>query len=99
MARLKNTLVYSRKAYREDREFAKNVEATSQEARSLEHHKELLQKLYPSYTIIELYTYEHSGMCIEKFRRCRWDSSLDGMAAFKNEKALDSYLDKINDTL
>jgi hypothetical protein len=99
MARLKNTLIYSRKAYRQDSEFAKNVELTSKESHSLEHHKELLQELYPTYTITELYTYEHSGMCIEKFRRCHFDSSLDGMAAFKNEKDLDKKISLINEEL
>jgi len=99
MARISNTLIYSRKAYRQDTKFAQIVEETAKEARSLSHHKELVQKHYPKHTIVELYTYEHSGMCIEKFRRCQWDSSLDGMAAFKNEKALDSKLNEINDEL
>lgn len=99
MGRAKNTMIYSRKAYRDDTKFAKIVEETAKDAKNLDHHIKLVQKYFPNYTVIELYTYEHTGMCIEKFRRCRWDSSLDGMAAYKNEKQLDKKLDEINKTL
>lgn len=96
MARTPDVLVFSKKAYTLDKSFAQNVLNTLKNANNLTHHKELLQKYYPNYTIIELYTYEHSGMCIERHKRCQFDSSLDGMAAFKNEEKLNKKLALIN---
>jgi len=99
MARLPNTMIYSRKAYHEDRKLKEIVEETEKIATSLENHKELIKEHFPNYQIMELYTYEHTGMCIEKFKRCEWDSSLDGMSVFKKETDLDEKLEIINKNL
>ena len=99
MARLKNTLVYSRKAYHSDTEFGKNVIKTSKIARNKNHHIKLLQEIYPTYKIKPLYTYEHNCLIIEENRRCQFDSSADAFAAYKNEKQLQKRLQEINDNL
>lgn len=99
MARLKNTMVFSKKAYQEDKEFAKAVLETSKIAFSKRHHIMLLQKIYPSYIITELFTYEHGCLIIEENRRCRFDSSADAFAAYKCEKQLKKRLQEINDDL
>ena len=99
MARLKNTMVFSKKAYQEDKEFAKSVLETAKIATSKRHHIMLLQKIYPSYIIKELFTYDHSCLIIEENRRCRFDSSADAFAAYKCEKQLKKRLQEINDDL
>lgn len=99
MAREKNTLVFSRKAYQEDEKFAQAVLNTAKIANSKEHHIELLQELYPNYIIEPLWTYEHSGMIIDRFCRCRWDSSADAFCAYKNEEQLEEKLKCINESL
>ena len=66
---------------------------------SIKEIKELIKEHFPNYQIMELYTYEHTGMCIEKFKRCEWDSSLDGMSVFKKETDLDEKLEIINKNL
>jgi hypothetical protein len=99
MARLKNTLIYSRKAYHADEEFARSVLETSKIATSKRHHIALLHQRYPSYIIKELFTYEHSCLIIEENRRCQFDSSADAFAAYKCEKQLHKRLQEINDDL
>lgn len=99
MARLKNTLVYSRKAYNCDVEFLNSVENTAKIARNKNHHIKLLQEIYPTYKIKPLYTYEHNCLIIEENRRCQFDSSADAFAAYKNEKQLQKRLQEINDNL
>ena len=99
MARLKNTMIFSKKAYHGDKEFAKSVLETAKIATSKRHHIMLLQKIYPSYIIKELFTYEHSCLIIEENRRCRFDSSADAFAAYKCEKQLQKRLQEINDDL
>lgn len=103
MARLPNTMVFVRNEYtgetKAEKEFAKIVEETQGEAYSLKHHLELMEAAYPGYKIMVLYTYRHSGTCVEKFQRCQWDSSMNGMAAFKNEADLDKKIEKINERL
>jgi hypothetical protein len=99
MARLKNTLIFSKKAYQEDKEFAKSVLETASIARNKSHHIKLLQKIYPSYIIKELFTYDHSCLIIEENRRCQFDSSADAFAAYKCEKQLQKRLQEINDDL
>ena len=99
MSRLQNTLIYSRSAYSGDKEFKAAVEKTynNPKATSIETHLELLQEIYPSYTIIPIYTFQHSNVIkIEKSRRCIFDSSLNGFAAYKSEKSLDKKIDEIN---
>jgi len=100
MGRTKNTIIYSRKAYKgnsiSEKKFAENVENTAKIANNQEEHIKLLQEIYPTYNIMPLYTYEHGFMKIEKSSSCRWDSSADAFAAFKNENVLDKNIKKIN---
>ncbi len=93
------THIYSRKAYQNDKKFAKIVEETSREANNLEHHMELIQEYYPKLVVIQLWTYEHGGMSIDKFKRCQFDSSADAFAATDNPNALNRKLSKINKEL
>ncbi len=99
MARQKNTLIYSRKAYNLDANWARDVEATQHTANNLEDHIEKLEELYPDYTVEVLYTYEHSGMALERSPSCKYDSSLDGMVAYKKEDQLIERIREINDEL
>jgi len=95
------TLIYSRKAYQEDKKFAKIVEGTSMEANSLKEHMQLIQEEYKDFVIIQLWTFEHGGMSIDTFQRCPWDSSADAFGAYtKNAytELLDR-LEKINEDL
>ncbi len=100
MGRRANTLIYVRKNYvghnASEKQFQRDVEDTQEYAYSVENHIEKLQAIYPDYTIIPLYTYEHGEKCIETYKRCQWDSSLNGMAAFKNREDLDKKLIEIN---
>jgi len=76
------TLVYSRKAYTEDTEFAELVESTANQANSQEHHIELIEaKLPDDMVVTPYYTYEHGGMMIEPYQRCQFDSSADAFVA------------------
>lgn len=93
------TLIYSRKAYNEDAQFAEVVEATANEANNLEHHMDLIQEEYPDLQIIQLWTYEHSGMSIDTFKRCTWDSSSDAFAATDDMNELEIILTAINKEL
>lgn len=93
------TLIYSRKAYHDDAEFASIVESTAMEANNLEHHIELINKYYPELTTVQLWTYEHSGMRIETFQRCSWDSSADAFAATDDHDELQTKLAEINEEL
>jgi len=79
----KNVLIFSRKAFREDKRFAEVVLETAREARNLEHHMDMIGDEFPDYNIVQLFTYEHGSMRIEDFRRCPWDSSADAFAAVK----------------
>lgn len=92
-------LIYSQKAYHEDKKFGMDVEKTAKKANSPEEHMELLKKIYPKYNIIQLFTFSHSGMCIEKTRRAGYygmDSSADAFAAYKKEEDLDEKIAEIN---
>ena len=93
------TLIYSRKAYNKDKEFAKIVESTALEASSQEHHTELIQEYYPNLIVTPYYTYEHGGMIIESFMRCDFDSSVDAFVATDDEKELKERLLTINEDL
>lgn len=97
MSNLKKVLLYSRKAYSSDKKFKETVEETAKIASSLENHRDLISKRYPKYTIVPLYTYEHSGMCIEKARSCQFDSSADAFGAYLEKEAdLDVFIVEIN---
>jgi hypothetical protein len=99
MARLQNTLIYSRTAYSGDKEFKTAVEKTynNPNVTSIETHIELLQEIYPSYTIIPIYTFKHSNVIrIEKSITCIFDSALNGFAAYKSELQLDKKIEEIN---
>lgn len=93
------TLIYSRKAYQQDKRFAEVVLDTYKLANSKEHHIELIQKRYPKHKVKPLYTYEHSGLIIEDFKRCRFDSSEDAFAVYLNEDKLNKKLQTINENL
>jgi len=93
------THIYSRKAYNLDTEFADVVESTSREANNLEHHMELIQDFYPELEVIQLWTYDHSGMSIDQFKRCQWDSSADAFAVTDNHTELEEVLSNINEEL
>ena len=100
----KNVLIFSRKAYREDKRFAQVVLETAEEARNLEDHMDLIGEEFPDYDIVQLFTYEHSGMRIEESKSCPWDSSADAFAAVKKgikdpDKKLTKSISKINDML
>lgn len=103
MGRTSNTMIFTKKAYtgksKSEKDFARNVIETSRLANNLNHHIQLLQEIYPNYNITELYTFEHGNMYIERTRSCRFDSSLDGMAAYKDEKELTKKIQNINDYL
>ena len=103
MGRIANTLIYVRNVYvgstQSEKKFKRDVEDTQEYAHNLEDHIKKIKSLYPNYNVIPLYTYRHSGTCIEKFERCKWDSSLNGLAIFKNEKDLDKKLELINNKL
>lgn len=100
MARLKNTLVFSRKAYQEDEEFAKVVLETSKIAVSAVNHLRLIQERYPSYIVVPLFTFEHGSVLeIQTEKRCNFDSSADAFGAFKKEKDLFDKLLEINNDL
>ena len=96
---MNETLIYSRSAYNKNKEFAEVVERTQFMATSLENHIELIQEEYPDFTVCELYTYNHSGSVIERSPSCEWDSSLDGMCAYKSEEDLDDTISEINSEL
>ena len=93
------THVYSRKAYQEDEAFAQVVESTANLANNKEHHIELIQEEYPDLTIVPLWTYEHSGMSIDTFQRCSFDSSADAFGATSDLTELDEVLSTINEEL
>jgi len=93
------TLIYSRKAYTEDEEFADIVEDTASQANNLAHHKDLIQDEYPKLKVVQLWTYEHSGISIDTFRRCQWDSSADAFAVTDNWDELEAELARINEGL
>ena len=93
------TLIYSRKAYQGDTEFAEVVEATANQADSQAHHTELISEHYPDLEVIPYYTYEHGGMMIEPTRRCQWDSSADAFVATNDHDELADYLNAINTDL
>ena len=93
------TYIYSRKAYQEDEEFADIVESTANEASNLLHHMELIQEHYPELQVVQLWTYEHSGMSIDTFKRCQWDSSADAFAVTDDMNELEQQLDQINKDL
>lgn len=93
------TYIYSRKAYHDDEEFAEVVESTSNIANSLEHHMELIQAEYPELEVVQLWTYEHSGMSIDQFKRCQWDSSADAFAVTDDIADLGERLAAINEEL
>lgn len=93
------TYLYSRKAYQEDMEFAEIVESTAEEANSLTHHIQLIQEHYPNLTVVQLWTFEHSGMSIDTFKRCQWDSSADAFAVTDNMEELEERLAIINKDL
>ena len=85
--RSKDTMIYTRKAYRGENSenvFANIVEETQKFANSLEHHIELIEVHYPDHIIEPLWTYEHGTLAIERSPSCQWDSSLDGMCAYKS---------------
>ena len=96
---MNETLIYSRSAYNGDKEFAEVVERTQSIATSLENHIELVKEEYPSFTVCELYTYNHSGSAIERSPSCEWDSSLDAFCAYKSEEDLDDKISEINSDL
>jgi len=100
MSRTKRTMIFSQKAYtgkaHSEKVFAKNVLETVNLAKSQEEHVKLLQEIYPTYHIEPLYTYEHGMMKLERTPSCRFDSSNDGMVAFKQEKELEKEIEKIN---
>jgi len=76
------TLVYSRKAYTDDTEFAELVESTAHQANSQEHHIKLIKAELPDDMVVTpYYTYEHDGMVIELLQRCQFDSSADAFVA------------------
>ena len=93
------THIYSRKAYHDDSTFMEVVESTAQEANNLEHHMDLIQDEYPDLQIVQLWTYEHSGMSIDTFKRCTWDSSADAFAATDDMDELEHVLSVINEDL
>ena len=93
------TYIYSRKAYNEDEEFADIVESTASEANNLEHHMELIGNEYPDMYVVQLWTYEHSGMSIDTYRRCSWDSSADAFAVTDDIDELHEILNEINEEL
>ena len=93
------THIYSRKAYNNDKDFADVVESTASEANSLTHHMELIQEHYPDLQIVQLWTYEHSGMSIDTFKRCQWDSSADAFAVTDNMDELEQQLNQINEDI
>jgi len=96
-------MIFSKKAYygntKQEEEFGKNVLKTANQARNKEHHIELMQELYPSHTIEMLYTYDHSGMALERSPSCQWDSSMDGMVAYKDDEQLNQRILEINEEL
>ena len=95
-----DTLIFSKKAYQDDKKFAEIVLETANQARSKEHHMELIEKRLPNgYTIEPLWTYEHGSMRIDRFQRCVWDSSADAFCAYKDEAKLEAKLEAINDGL
>lgn len=55
---------------------------TSEEASGPEDHLDRIQARYPKYRIVPLYTYEHSGMRIDRFLRCQFDSSSDAFGGY-----------------
>ena len=93
------TYIYSRKAYQDDEEFADIIESTASEANSLAHHMELIQEQYPDLQVVQLWTYEHSDMSIDTFKRCQWDSSADAFAVTDDMNELEQQLDQINEDL
>jgi len=98
-----NTMIFSRKAYhgntKQEKEFGKNVLETANHASNKENHIELMQELYPAHMIEMLYTYKHSGMALERSPSCRWDSSMDGMVAYKDDEQLNQRILEINEEL
>ena len=104
MARLPNTMIFSRKLrnnglYKGNDIFAKEVLRTSEIANSLEHHIELLEKRFPNYKIRNLWTYEHSGFALEYSKSCNFDSSADAFAAYKTTEGFQKLMTKINKSL
>lgn len=93
------TYLYSRKAYQEDMEFAEIVESTAEKANNLTHHIQLIQEHYPNLTVVQLWTFEHSGMSIDTFKRCQWDSSADAFGCYDNRLEFEEKLEEINSTL
>ena len=93
------THIFSNKAYNEDEEFAQIVLDTLPEANNLEHHMELIGEHYTDLTVVQLWTYEHSGMSIDEYQRCSFDSSSDAFAVTDNPEELTNRLDEINAAL
>jgi len=96
---MKNTLIFSKKAYNKDKKFAKDVMNTSKNVSSTEEHIVAIQNIYPDYIVEPLYTFEHTGMCIERSRSCPFDSSSDAFCAYKKEEELEAKISKINEAL
>ena len=97
---MKDTMIYTKKAYNQDKQFGIDVMDTMMEASSMERHLKLMEDLYPDHTIEMLWTHEHGGpYVIERSPSCRFDSSMDGMCAYKDEADLDEYILYINDEL
>lgn len=93
------TYIYSRKAYDGDEEFADVVLSTAAEADNLGHHMRLIGEEYPDLEVVQLWTYEHSGMSIDQFKRSQWDSSADAFAVTDNPDELEERLQSINEGL
>jgi hypothetical protein len=98
-----DAMIYSKKMenfgiYTGDKDFKDAVLRTFENANSQEHHVELLEAIYPDYTIIPLWTFEHGGVCLEYSPSCSFDSSSDAFGAYKNEDTFDNLFSSINNS-
>jgi len=96
----KDTLVFSKKAYQEDKEFAKIVMETSYTSKNKKEHLNKIQLYYPNYTVIPYYTFEHSqALFLEEKPSCNFDSVGDSFVAYKNRDKMEKRIEEINENI
>ena len=97
--REKDTLVYSREAYTEDTRFKNIIEDTLDDANNIKEHVKLVQSYYENYTIEPLFKSKYKTPSLQRFKKKKKRSFIDGMIAYKKEEQVDAKIEKINSEL
>jgi len=105
---LEDVLVYSMKfnkngMYEGNKNFSENIIETSSIAKNKQEHIELLENIYPDYTILPMYSFEHGAGCYSlDFEPNQtyygFDSSEDAFVAYKNVEKMETVVREINNS-